>query len=84
MNKDNPRPKAIPLAYIVPNAITLLSACVGITAIRWAFMGKFEWAVLAIFGSALLDSLDGRMARLLKSSSKFGAELDSLDRKSVV
>ncbi len=74
----NFRPKLIPIIYIVPNAITLASVCVAVSAIRLAFMEKFEWAVIAIIISAILDSLDGRMARLLKSTSKFGAELDSL------
>ena len=52
--------------------------CLGLTAIRFAFEGAIEWAVSAIAAAAVLDGLDGRIARALKGTSRFGAELDSL------
>lgn len=63
---------------IFPNMITLLALCAGLTAIRYAFNGQWERAVLAIVIAGMLDGVDGRIARLLKGTSKFGAELDSL------
>jgi CDP-diacylglycerol--serine O-phosphatidyltransferase len=63
---------------IVPNLITLLALCLGLTAIRLAFEGRLEPAVIAIVVAAALDGVDGRVARLLKGTSRFGAELDSL------
>ncbi len=70
--------KRIPLKFLLPNAITLLALCLGVTAIRWAMDGRFELAVSAIIAATVLDALDGRVARLLKGASRFGAELDSL------
>jgi len=70
--------KRIPLKFLLPNAITLLALCLGVTAIRWAMDGRFELAVAAIIAATVLDALDGRVARLLKGASRFGAELDSL------
>jgi CDP-diacylglycerol--serine O-phosphatidyltransferase len=58
--------------------ITLLALCAGLTAIRLAFEEKLEWALAAIVFAALLDGIDGRIARMIKGTSKFGAELDSL------
>ena len=66
------------MRVLVPNLITLLSLCAGLTAIRLAIEGKLEWALGAIVFAAMLDGVDGRVARLLKGQSKFGAELDSL------
>lgn len=63
---------------IFPNMITILALCAGLTAIRYAFNGQWERAVLAIVIAAMLDGVDGRVARLLRGTSKFGAELDSL------
>ena len=63
---------------MVPNVLTLLALCAGMTAIRFAMNGKFEAAVWAIIIAGVFDGLDGRIARLLKSTSSFGAELDSL------
>lgn len=63
---------------IFPNIITLLALCAGLTAIRYAMAGKFEQAVTAQVISAVLDGVDGRVARLLRATSKFGQELDSL------
>lgn len=70
--------RRIPLRSIIPNMVTLLSLCAGLTAIRMTFEGRFEFAVYAIIAAALLDGMDGRLARYLRSTSKFGAELDSL------
>src|SRR5450432_4561608 len=70
--------KAIPVRTLVPNVITLLALCAGLTAIRLAVEDKLEWAVAAIVFAALLDGIDGRVARMLKGTSRFGAELDSL------
>ena len=63
---------------LIPNMLTLLALSAGLTAIRFAFDQKWEHSVLAIFAAGILDALDGRIARLLKGSTKFGAELDSL------
>src|SRR6266567_5761890 len=73
-----PRFRAIPVRTLVPNVITLLALCAGLTAIRLAVEDKLEWAVAAIVFAAVLDGLDGRVARMLKGTSRFGAELDSL------
>ena len=63
---------------MIPNILTLLALAAGLTAIRFGLDGRWEHAVLAIIVAAVLDALDGRIARLLKGASKFGAELDSL------
>src|ERR1700744_5929957 len=70
--------RAIPVRLLVPNVITLLALCAGLTAIKLAFENKLEWALAAIVFAATLDGLDGRIARLIKGQSRFGAELDSL------
>ncbi|GEP00836.1 CDP-diacylglycerol--serine O-phosphatidyltransferase [Methylobacterium haplocladii] len=70
--------RPVPFRMIAPNMITLLALCLGLTAIRLAFEGKFEPAVIAVVVAAVLDGIDGRVARLLKGTSRFGAELDSL------
>src|SRR5207248_1680273 len=70
--------RPIPVRTLVPNLITLLALCAGLTAIRLAVEQKLEWALAAIVFAALLDGIDGRIARLLKGTSRFGAELDSL------
>jgi len=70
--------RPVPLRLILPNIVTLLALCLGLTAIRFAMEGSIEWAVVAIVGAAVLDGLDGRIARALNSASRFGAELDSL------
>jgi CDP-diacylglycerol--serine O-phosphatidyltransferase len=70
--------KAIPVRTLLPNLITLLALCAGLTAIRVAVEGKIDWAIAAIVVAALLDGIDGRIARMLKGTSRFGAELDSL------
>ncbi|MDE2579752.1 MAG: CDP-diacylglycerol--serine O-phosphatidyltransferase [Hyphomicrobiales bacterium] len=76
-----PRPRrfrAVPLRIVLPNVVTLLALSMGLTAIRFAIEGRFETAVLAIIVAAILDGLDGRIARALHGTSRFGAELDSL------
>jgi CDP-diacylglycerol--serine O-phosphatidyltransferase len=70
--------KPVPFRVIAPNLITLLALCLGLTAIRFTHEGRFEPAVLMIIIAAMLDGVDGRVARLLKGTSRFGAELDSL------
>lgn len=73
-----PRLRLLPLTALAPNILTLLALCAGLTAVRFALAEKWEIAVVSIFVAGILDGLDGRVARLLKVSSKFGAELDSL------
>lgn len=73
-----PRIREIPLRLILPNLITVLSICAGLSGIRLAFDGRFELAVVLVLVAALLDGIDGRIARLLKATSKFGAQMDSL------
>ncbi|HEY0327799.1 MAG TPA: CDP-diacylglycerol--serine O-phosphatidyltransferase [Rhodopseudomonas sp.] len=77
---DPPRRRfgPIPVRMLVPNVITLLAICAGLTAIRLSTEGRMELAVAAIVFAAVLDGLDGRVARMIKGQSKFGAELDSL------
>jgi len=70
--------KAIPVRTLLPNLITLLALCAGLTSIRLAIEAKLDWALAAIVFAALLDGIDGRIARMLKGTSRFGAELDSL------
>ena len=70
--------KAIPVRTLLPNLITLLALCAGLTSIRMAIEGRLDLALGAIVLAALLDGIDGRVARLLKGTSRFGAELDSL------
>jgi CDP-diacylglycerol--serine O-phosphatidyltransferase len=70
--------RPVPVRIILPNLVTLLALCMGLTAIRFAVEGKFEMAVIAVVVAAILDGLDGRIARALRGTSRFGAELDSL------
>jgi len=63
---------------MVPNVLTLLALCAGMTAIRFAINGQFQEATISIIAAGVFDGLDGRLARLLKATSSFGAELDSL------
>ena len=63
---------------ILPNMLTLIGVCIGLTSIRFALDEKFEFAIIAIILAALIDGLDGRIARLIKGTSKVGKELDSL------
>ncbi|MBC6439953.1 MAG: CDP-diacylglycerol--serine O-phosphatidyltransferase [Rhodospirillales bacterium] len=81
---DNNRPlrtrrlRDLTLEELIPNIITISGACAGLTAIRFAIEGRWEFAVAAILLAAFLDALDGTMARLLNATSDFGAQLDSL------
>lgn len=80
---DAPEPRrrrfqAVPLRLLLPNLVTLLALCAGLTGIRMAIEGRLELALGAIVLAAVLDGLDGRLARLLQGTSRFGAELDSL------
>ena len=70
--------QAVPLRVLLPNLVTLLALCAGLTGIRMAIEGRLELALGAIVLAAVLDGLDGRLARLLQGTSRFGAELDSL------
>jgi len=63
---------------ILPNMLTLIGVCIGLTSIRFALSGEFHLAIIAIIFAALFDGLDGRIARLIKGTSKVGKELDSL------
>jgi CDP-diacylglycerol---serine O-phosphatidyltransferase len=68
----------IPMRIVLPNLVTLLALCMGLTAIRFAAESRFDMAVTAVMAAAVFDGLDGRLARALKGTSRFGAELDSL------
>ena len=72
------RHNKIPVRMLVPNLFTLLSLCAGLTAIRMAIELRYEMAIALVVVAALLDGVDGRLARALKAQSRFGAELDSL------
>lgn len=83
-NEDEPkkkrtqRIKELPFNRMIPNILTLLALSAGLTSIRFALLDQWEHATLSLVVAAILDTLDGRVARLLKGASKFGAELDSL------
>lgn len=77
--KPTHRPKTeLPIVQLLPNILTIVAICAGLTAIRFGFQGDYERAVLLILAAGVLDGLDGKLARVLKSDSKMGAELDSL------
>ncbi len=78
MTEQTPQPAGLTLRAMVPNAITAAALCAGLTGIRFAITGDFDKAVLAVVLAGMLDGIDGRIARLLKAQSRFGAELDSL------
>lgn len=73
-----PRIPGLSINRLIPNILTLLALCAGLTSIRFGLHGAWEKAVLSIILAGILDGLDGRVARLLQGTSKFGAELDSL------
>jgi len=77
-HSKRPARKRLSLNVMIPNMLTLMALSSGLTAIRFAYEQRWEHAALAILAAAILDALDGRIARLLKGTSKFGAELDSL------
>ena len=70
--------RLVPIRYLVPNLATLFALCAGVTSIRAAIEARYELAVALIVLAALLDAVDGRLARALNAQSRFGAELDSL------
>ncbi len=70
--------QTVPLRFLFPNLVTLVALCAGLTSVRLAIEGKLDLAIYAIVFAAFLDGIDGRIARLLKGTSRFGAELDSL------
>ena len=70
--------RGIPLRAIAPNAVTALALCFGLTGIRFAIAAEFERAAMMVLIAAVLDGIDGRIARLVRGESRFGAELDSL------
>ena len=75
---DPPERGGLPLRAFAPNAITALALCVGLTGVRVGSTGDWEQALICSVGAGVLDGFDGRIARLLRAQSKFGAELDSL------
>src|SRR2546429_8182347 len=80
-DRDEPRRRRfrpIPVRTLVPNVITLLALCAGLTAVRLAIEGKLEFALAAIVLAAVLDGIDGRIARLIRGASRVGGGLDSL------
>lgn len=76
--QETGKAKGLSLRAVLPNAITVAALCAGLTGIRFAISGEWASAVMAIVIAGVLDGLDGRIARLLKAQSRFGAELDSL------
>ncbi len=76
--RRQPRFRRVPMRLIIPNLVTLLALCSGLTAVRMAYEGFWDFAVGAILLAAVLDGVDGRVARYMKGTSRFGAELDSL------
>lgn len=77
-NRRKRRLRGLSVHGLIPNAITVSATCAGLTGVRFALEERWEFAVGAILLAAILDALDGRMARLLNAASNFGAELDSL------
>jgi len=73
-----PRLREIPLRMMVPNLITVLAICAGLTGIRLAFEGRYELAVSMVLVAAFLDGIDGRVARMMRATSNFGVQMDSL------
>jgi CDP-diacylglycerol---serine O-phosphatidyltransferase len=78
VKRPAPEQRGIPLRAVVPNAVTALALCSGLSGIRFAIAGQWESALYAIIVAAVLDGMDGRIARMLNGQSRFGAELDSL------
>lgn len=76
--RGGPRIQEIPLRLILPNLLTVLAICAGLTGVRMAFEGRPEMAVVMVLVAAFIDGIDGRIARLLKATSRFGAQMDSL------
>jgi CDP-diacylglycerol--serine O-phosphatidyltransferase len=72
------RPEKLPFLHLVPNVVTIVGLCSGLTALRLGFAGRFEPAVALVIFAAVIDGLDGLLARRLNAASRFGSELDSL------
>lgn len=77
-SRGRPRRRLVPFTAVLPNLITLLGLCAGLTAIRMAVEGRFDLAVAAIIFAIILDGIDGRLARYFRATSRFGEQLDSL------
>jgi len=78
IGSGRPRLRLLPVNSLAPNILTVLALCAGLTSMRFALQQQWPLAAVAIVVAAVLDGLDGRLARLLKGATKFGAELDSL------
>ena len=78
MSQQQPQPRGIPFRALLPNAVTALALCFGLTGVRFAIAGNWGWALGCVIIAGVLDGMDGRIARLLRANSRFGAELDSL------
>ncbi len=76
--RRRPRLRGLSVNALIPNALTVLGLCMGLTSIRFALLERWELAVAAIIAAGIIDGLDGRVARILKASTEFGAQLDSL------
>jgi CDP-diacylglycerol---serine O-phosphatidyltransferase len=76
--RTRPRFSGLSFNRMIPNILTMLGLCAGLTSMRFALEGRFAAAAVAIIVAACIDGLDGRLARLLKATSRFGAEFDSL------
>ncbi len=76
--RDRPRFAGLSFNRMMPNILTLLGLCAGLTSMRYAIEGRFGSAAVAVVVAACIDGLDGRLARMLKATSRFGAEFDSL------
>ncbi|NUY39653.1 CDP-diacylglycerol--serine O-phosphatidyltransferase [Wolbachia endosymbiont of Litomosoides brasiliensis] len=77
MNNNSSNSRSLPIAKLFPNFITLLGLCSGLTSLKFTFNEQWEFAVIFIIIAAIIDGMDGRIARILKSTSDFGAQLDS-------
>ena len=75
---QNERKESLPLLQLLPNFVTIIGLCAGLTAIRFIIVGRFEVAATLIFFAAAIDGLDGLLARKLNATSAIGAELDTL------
>ena len=78
MNASEPAERGLPFRALAPNAVTALALCFGLTGVRFAITENWGWALGCVIFAGVLDGMDGRIARLLRANSKFGAELDSL------
>ena len=76
MRRRAPRLRSLPLRMLIPNIMTVLALCAGLTSMRLGIDQHYELATIAVLVAAALDGLDGRLARLLRGATRFGAELD--------